>query len=1155
MRFFKSHLFDSVTWALVWVALSPIPLTAQTLRFYAQPWRVQEGDPVTLVYLEKGEALARTEIAAWEWDVDGDGIYDQSGVAPEDGSLPNLNAVWYAVYDRNQAVGGQYKVKPRLRVTTRTGQTLSVEDGVTEDVNGLVTGNAQVDRDPEVVIVAGQAGNGDVKVTFGPSQRMVMEGESSRFYSQVEFLRPGRVLGVDWNFNGETNFVVGGLGVTNNVTSPTWKFELPAGTARPLSFPVVMRVRYQIRTNDTAYSSDREVVRFLPDSVRVLPAVAGGLEIVQLGRAYRRGFPEQYDWNDILQAYTAKSATGDERVYFHLMEKALLNIDRPEGLNPAQRQLAAEIVNELLQGQLLVGNQQLIQALRVKYPRLTNPDDAGQRLPLPPGVRTQTAAIELALLDFQAALFHVFQVIQKHGPELLRSKAEPGREPFPDFPRYITFEDPSLSPQKPIPIKNEWWQLTSLLDRLAMGTVEKAKKLFRLSISDPTARAEAREECKRAGLQGYYGMVLLAAGQSTNDFALNEGNSLLAHVKNARDLFETINAGLNPLQNDGSFVPNESFAAIHQDAQEAVNDAKSAEMEARNEKREFDQRQSVLRSELLSQRTSYITPLKLLTGVDPAQYNNLQTYQDQLDFRTTVYNRIQNLLRNYQVGGGAAGAGEIGQNILAVLDAQQNLQQRINDLDNLFKRVGIMKWTNIRVDQLEVQGLLERQPLDVLQASFHVTKEAAQAGFAASVAAVAASGEYWTKVAKESLAVYQNIRLRDEQQDGEIKAMLLNQANLAIDIELAKSKIDQSRLALESAEQRMERLIEDLSHTRATAENLYFTDPSFRVVVSQAERRAEAELDYAVDRLYRLAKTLEYEWTEPYQNALVIPALSAEPAALENPLFDPFTQLDSVFNIRSSDEAKDYLDALKAWDSKLRRINLVSVRGPNHAGPVSAEPISLREQVFNFRPLTLTGTDTNGLVVTNVQVTLADSIRQFRDFVETRRVQTPQNTANPSLELRFATTIEDNRFFPATGAEWNMRIASVRVDLLGDSGVSGTQVAEVDLTQSGMVTLRRFFAKPPGADDLYKLTFNAGRIDRSAFTIKVPARINGASGGRSPAEFESRGLEGRPVAATEWILRIDTAKPANRSIDFSKIKDIVLRFTYTYGNPPEFPGF
>jgi hypothetical protein len=45
------------------------------------------------------------------------------------------------------------------------------------------------------------------------------------------------------------------------------------------------------------------------------------------------------------------------------------------------------------------------------------------------------------------------------------------------------------------------------------------------------------------------------------------------------------------------------------------------------------------------------------------------------------------------------------------------------------------------------------------------------------------------------------------------------------------------------------------------------------------------------------------------------------------------------------------------------------------------------------------------------------------------------------------------------------------------------------------------------------------------------------------------------VAATDWVLRINTESPTNEKIDFDKIKDIVIRFTYTFGNPPEFTGF
>lgn len=1129
---------------------------AQTLRFLASPYRVKEGDAVTFQYLDQQPGtLSRTNVASWAWDFDGDGVIDAAGVAPTDGTPPNLNGVWYATFDRTRAVNGVFKVLPKLYVTTRDGQSLAETGGVTEDVAGLRTGDAAQDRDPYVEVEEFLGGNADIKATFGTSQRLVTNNTTVRFFSQIELLKTGRINAIDWNFNGATTFSAG-PGVVLNVNAPTNTYQLP-GNTNQASFDVAMRVRYQIKTNDTTYSEERELIRRLPDCVRVVEVQP----VIAMGRAYRRGFPEQYDWDDLVQTYSAPGADGDDHVYFHLFEQALLALQqqfRPNAgsLTAAQKQQLAELVNELLQGQLLVGNQRLLTALRIKYPRITDPNATEQRLPAPPGAREETAAIDVAQLDYQAALFHVFAIVQEFGLEVLRAKALEGAEPFPDFPRYLTFEDPSLA-QKPIPIRNEWWQLTTTLSQLGLGTVEKAKKLFRLSIEDSTARTESKEECKKAGLQGYLGLAMLAAGQSTNDFLLNEGNSLLANVKNARDLFENINAGLNPLGNDGSFIPNESFTAIYQDALEAVTDSKSAEVEARNEKREFDQRQATLRSELLSQRTSYITPLKLLTGIDPAQYNNLQTVQDQLDFRSTVRNRIANILRDYPTTS-AANAGEMGQQVLTVLDAAQNVQQRFNDLNNLFKRIDIKKWQNAKVN-----AVIERTGVQMAALDFSIAileSLASQLGIVGfSFSAPGDVAKVIIGYAKAALIgsrtviqTLQTLSINDINLEAEIRGMLVDQSNLILSVERANNALDQARLALEDAEQRMDRLIEDLAHTRVTAENLYFTDPSFRVVVTRAQRRAEAELDFAVDRLYRLAKTLQYEWTEPFQNPVVIPALSLESAALENPLFDKFTQLDSLFNIRSADESKDYLDALKAWDSKLRRINIISVRGPNHAGPLSSEPISLREQVFNFKPMTLY--DDTGKVT--YSATLNDTVRQFRDFLQTKRVKNPQNPANDSLELRFATTIEDNRFFPATGAEWNMRIGTIRIDLIADNGFSGTQVAEVDLTQSGIVSLRRFFAEPPAADDLFKLTFNTGnRIDRSAFTIKVPARVNGATGGRPPAEFDAPGLAGRPVAATEWILRIDTAKPANRTIDFTKLKDIVVRFTYTYGNPPEFPNF
>jgi hypothetical protein len=262
-----------------------------------------------------------------------------------------------------------------------------------------------------------------------------------------------------------------------------------------------------------------------------------------------------------------------------------------------------------------------------------------------------------------------------------------------------------------------------------------------------------------------------------------------------------------------------------------------------------------------------------------------------------------------------------------------------------------------------------------------------------------------------------------------------------------------------------------------------------------------------------------------------------------NTLFDKFTELDSLFITRTADEAKDYLDAQRAFDSKLRRINVTSVRGPNHAGPLSAEPISVREQV-----LRLSTTGPNAL-------SLSDSLRHLHDYLEAHRTNNYYNVQNPSLEFEFSTGIADNSYFPATGSRWNMRIASISIDLYADSGFSSKQVAETDLTESGMVSLRTFWAEPPLADDFFNLTFNVGRSNRTAFGIVVPAKINGAMGGRPASEFIATGLADRPIAATRWILKIDTENPSNQNIDFTKLKDIVIRFTYTYGNPPEFPGF
>ncbi len=677
-----------------------------------------------------------------------------------------------------------------------------------------------------------------------------------------------------------------------------------------------------------------------------------------------------------------------------------------------------------------------------------------------------------------------------------------------------------------------------MIEKMTLGTVQKAKVLFNLSVSDSTAREDSKTACKTAAIQGYLGMAVLAAAQDTNSFVENQGPTIFADVSNARDLFNEINAGMNPLPQDNSFVPNEPFSAILSSAQSAVTAAHAAEVDARTDLRNYDQDQAALVAEQQSERESYITPLLELTGLDPALYNNLQTADDQRDYQNAVSQKISALLASYP-NADPTGLGQYGSQVITVLSAASQIQEKINNLQNLYETIKIQTWANDQIQIINGNAEAQISADDIARGyanAFSISYSFPGGGVSFSPGSIISG---YLNADDADIQLLQNAQIADVNLESQIRQSLLNVANLAIDIRLAKNASDQANLQLDSMVTQMNRLIADLANARDVSANLYFEDPSFRVVVSDSQYRANSTMDYAIDQEYRLAKTLEYEWTEAYQNPITVPVYCSEPPALDNVLFDQFTQLTDLFNAGDADEAGDYLNALQNWDAKLRRINGASVRGPNHSGPLTAEPISLREDILGFK--------TTGPTA----VSQAQSIQEFRAYLQQHRQTNYFNPLNPSLQLTFSTSIADDSMFPATGSEWNMRINSMSVDLLADQGFSSVQVANIGLIESGTASLRTFWANPPYADQLFNLTFNVGNPDRTAFGIIVPADINGATGGRPTSEFINTGLVDRPIAATDWILTVDTSDPSNQSIDFSKLDDIILRFTYTYGNPPQ----
>jgi hypothetical protein len=1104
-----------------WIAQASL---GEDLRFLGIPSKADEGSEIRFQSVGLGDSSTR-KVLSWSWDFNGDGVVDATGSRFTNGT--QVSATWFATVDpaRLQTGNNEERFQVITPVFTVVYTNVGLETFTTEVQSGMTEYQFgppdSITRD--LIVTARGTGNADIDLRVTVSPRLVALGTqtTNRFTAEVT-PRIVEIYGtpiVSWRF-GDKEFadpkdfdITDALSASHEYTTTN-------------RFTVLTRVQYKVRLA-SGELEPRTLYRTNVDLVTVVSQP----KALTLSRGYRRGFPSLYDWDDITKAYTAEGRGGDRYSYFHHAMEAYQTAQ-----TSMDRQVLTEAANEMIQGQALVGNKRLVEALRIKYPRVVDPGEAvPDRLPEPPGVRQETAAIDVALLDFEAGITMGFEALRQYGAGIFRSRAERGAEPYPQFPGYVELKDTTLS-QQPVPIKNEYWQLTGAMEKHALGSVAKAQKLFRLSVRDKSARAEAKEECKKAGLRGYLGMAVLAAGQSPEDFTANKGNDLLAHVKNARDLFEQINAGLNPLGNDGSFIPNESFSSIYEDAREAVADAREAEIRAREEDRTFDRNQADLRNELQSQRGQFITPLVNLTGIDPADYNDLKTYEDQLDYRNTVKRKLERV----RAGESPMGFGELGLAAVGEKDALLSVESASQRIRATAERIEDQKWANAQIGSISEDTQRNLTPLIIARAAIGAAIQGTNVADSAQKALkglVAGSID----AAIEFQKYLQGVGIRNIQNELQLRGLLLDLAAALIEKRRAETAYQSSQLQTERLLSQMDRLIEDLANARDTASNLYFQDPSFRVIASRAQRRAEGELDFAIDRLYRLARTLEYEWTEAFKNPVVIPVNCDEPPSLENPLFDKFSDLESLFVVRTADESKDYLDALRAWDAKLRRINITSVRGPNHAGPVTSEPISIRENILGLTP--------------GVELSQERSIEQFRNFLESRLVGNRLNAANPSIEFDFATGIANNALFPSDGSRWNMRIHSITVDLVAESGVSRRQVAEVDLAMSGMTTLRRFFADPPLADDLFDLTFNLGRADRSAFGVVVPAKINGATGGRPATEFLVMGLKGRPIAATRWVLGIDTSNPSNRDFDYRKLKDIVIRFTYTYGNPPEFPGF
>ncbi|CAA0111296.1 Uncharacterised protein [BD1-7 clade bacterium] len=842
-----------------------------------------------------------------------------------------------------------------------------------------------------------------------------------------------------------------------------------------------------------------------------------------------------------------------------------------------------ESVNAYIEGQSLFANDLMLNGLRSRF-RV----EEGALADTPLGFLTQSAS------EFSESIGLISPVFITNRS---RMRADIDKSQLPHSPPYMVINH--RGPKTP----NEYQRYTELLNRYGMAAGSEAKYLFyRDNVVDvdntpkgnfpgpedkdfnadgvlnEAGRLEAAKAAKVVGSHIHMGALLLAATQTEEQFADNDGYQLKRQVNDMDRLHDDIKSGFNPLLLAGDFVPYQPVENFLHLARRRVDDAIVAENAARSAKRVADTDRTSLRGELQGLTERYKDQLHVLTGV-PVISGALYTDE-----------KRQEYLDNAHISVWEDNLGEIGVQVLALqeselqiaqLDSQMKAlndriqtelernQQAVNLVIESGRKISLQQYANTMASCCNVsagtsQGVSRGKSQGVslgtsaggsLGYSFSVNTGLLSQGTSSGVSwglswgtsfgtsQGSSEGESWgtssgssrnpniEKLAEgqSSLAFMQAIQqaeLDSINSTAQIKNLINEMATLYVSIDQAIIARDRQFAVIETMIRRVEHLIANYNTARDNFTNAYFNNPAYRLEASRAEQEAEDTFETAMSISYEAAKALEYLWSENFNN----PVLRLD-GGLPEPLevsFDPFVRAESLFAAEFADayspSLDNYLDALEAWDVRMRQL-----RSPEHQE--ANVRFSIRDDILGFGSLTA-----------------IDAEKHFARFIAEHRVN-GDNNAKPDLQFEFTIDIADESLFPNHP---NIKIETVEVNLVSSAARSvrdgsRTVPALVDLVMLDRAYVRTFFADYPSRDDILTYELQSGRtIDKSPFIATVGATVDSYA---NPAPIPNTQLANHSPAVSTWVLRIRSSRFNNKDLNLEHLSDIELNIKYSYGKP------
>lgn len=971
------------------------------------------------------------------------------------------------------------------------------------------------------------------------------------------------------------------------------------------------------------------VIALLAVALVVAPARADDLDdafarLVE-GRAYLKDFPRSKTRNRLVDDFLGTSGeTPNRPALLDAVDRAVAirHAEPPEpdtfpaGAPPRSiqaRVIAWEALEALLSGYLYAGNRDLLNATRIAYPGSNSGNDT-RALPAEETESfdgTAQKPLAYARLYFTQGLKDVLHFIAEDTTGQLRA----GSPVYPTVPHYVAFDD-EQSQVLPFPrfddpnfggpaaLDREALQSVahlygSALERAGLAAVAYADQLWRSAHAGPGAGAK-RPEPEKNQMLGRAVQVLrenvhaqflasLPLAAQLDDGAHNTPNLYRqANIDRARisvtsalRLREQILAGDKPTQT--ALVSAWDPVAIDQqiarcrDAEEAARlkwggDASPpADGSVAFELQRAELAQSLNADREVALRNSIETQLFDITGLDPGLYGGLRTANERAAYLKAVQDTYDHLLNAQDPNAPGLRTGSLmATQALRLIQALREAVAARARVDAYAQRMQVELERNGDVNATLFINGIAYAAIEVALAAAHAAPQVSvcTCGVASGVSVSHNPGAIPAGV-QEALRVMrlatETITINSLNSEAVIRNLLIDQQIAIEELPVVQLNADIAGAELRALHARARRLVEDHVFYQGVTDALWYRDPNLAFKLERVEEEYQGLLQEYRIELFKLARMLEAAWTEPFRNP-VLQANGSTVEPLNNGSFDEFTDAESVFAIANHVRGRAFLNALKAWDLKLREPQF---RGPHNptlwdANSFSGQPISLRRDIFKLIDYRY---DFEGNRYDVDAALTRQSVQRFRAILLDLASRDPANADGlRRLRIDFPLTynqarvilgqqapvpiVQQNRPGGTFDQFWNHRVREIGVKIAGKNVFAAGSTVPVTLELYGNVDRIAFFPDSLATFSRAVWSFQVPLYQRDPDRRLVGEPFLGSATGFPAAigttQVPMNPVPGWPLFCDNIVLRFDS----QNTLRIENIDDIELHLRMEVGAPP-----